>query len=94
MKAFAAMSLNGAGAGTSADDVPSIGVGMLGYAFMGKAHSHSPQRRYRQPRADQLPGRLSFPQLPESPASAGRAEVLGVPGVTPRMEAIRLSNSL
>ena len=41
MKAFEGMSLTGAGAGRSADDVPSIGVGMLGYAFMGKAHSHA-----------------------------------------------------
>jgi predicted dehydrogenase len=41
VKAFEVMSLTGAGAGTSADDVPSIGVGMLGYASMGKAHSHA-----------------------------------------------------
>ena len=41
MEAFEGMSLTGAGAGPSADDVPSIGVGMLGYAFMGKAHSHA-----------------------------------------------------
>jgi Predicted dehydrogenases and related proteins len=35
------MSLTSAGAGSSVDDVPSIGVGMLGYAFMGKAHSNA-----------------------------------------------------
>ena len=31
----------GTGAGGSADELPAIGVGMLGYAFMGKAHSHA-----------------------------------------------------
>ena len=30
-----------AGASASTDDVPHIGVGMLGYAFMGKAHSNA-----------------------------------------------------
>ncbi len=29
------------GSASSAGDIPEIGVGMLGYAFMGKAHSHA-----------------------------------------------------
>ena len=34
-------SLTGGAAETAAGDIPSIGVGMLGYAFMGKAHSNA-----------------------------------------------------
>src|SRR5215475_15956568 len=29
------------GAGSTGGDIPEIGVGMLGYAFMGKAHSNA-----------------------------------------------------
>ena len=46
------------------DQTPTIGVGMLGYAFMGKAHSNA----YRA--IAHLPGRL--PLLPELVAIAGR----------------------
>src|SRR5205807_9825921 len=34
-------SLTGAHADAAAGDIPEIGVGMLGYAFMGKAHSNA-----------------------------------------------------
>src|SRR5512132_2803352 len=34
-------SLTGGAAETAAGDIPEIGVGMLGYAFMGKAHSNA-----------------------------------------------------
>jgi predicted dehydrogenase len=52
------------GAGSSADDVPSIGVGMLGYAFMGKAHSHA----YRT-----IPYMTRPPLVPRLVALAGRS---------------------
>ena len=52
------------GAGSSADDVPSIGVGMLGYAFMGKAHSNA----YRT-----IPYMTRPPLVPRLVSLAGRS---------------------
>ena len=34
-------SLTGGRAESAAGDIPEIGIGMLGYAFMGKAHSNA-----------------------------------------------------
>src|SRR3954451_13507159 len=34
-------SLTGGSAETAAGEIPEIGIGMLGYAFMGKAHSNA-----------------------------------------------------
>ena len=49
------------------NDVPEIGVGMLGYAFMGKAHSHA----YRTIPSMMYPP----PAIPNLVAICGRNEV-------------------
>lgn len=55
----------GTDASGSAGDVPSIGVGMLGYAFMGKAHSNA----YRT-----IPYMTCPPLVPRLVSVAGRSE--------------------
>ena len=56
--------LTSSAAGGPADDLPSIGVGMLGYAFMGKAHSHA----YRT-----IPYMTRPPLVPRLVSLAGRS---------------------
>src|SRR5664280_2475760 len=56
--------LTSADARGSAGDVPSIGVGMLGYAFMGKAHSNA----YRT-----IPYMTRPPLVPRLVSLAGRS---------------------
>src|SRR5664280_442523 len=56
--------LTSAATRSSAGDVPSIGVGMLGYAFMGKAHSNA----YRT-----IPYMTRPPLVPRLVSLAGRS---------------------